>query len=357
MTHQDNAFGNTVILVRRDLAYQKVGGTISKTLQGKMFFLDWKTMLPPMLKKLKRKNVIFIGPLTEPTLRRILGPSLFARKKVLYCTVEGPPLLYWTKPILKILSKKMFTVVAPSKFVRRELEMAGIRVSAVIPHALDLGEIGKLSSSAQKIETPWTDMISEAKDLGKTILLSVTSMSWFRKGLYYYLEALRKLERFEDAFLAVLKFQETPWNISSQLPTHVLKIVGEVSEMELYKLYSLSDVVVVPSLSEGFGIPIIEAFSAGKPVITLDAPPMNEINTEETGYLVKVKREFVAKKIEGDWTTTVRYRVPDLEDFVEKLRESIENVNERKSKALRASLEAKSYDCNEVYRKFNCLLV
>jgi hypothetical protein len=84
---------------------------------------------------------------------------------------------------------------------------------------------------------------------------------------------------------------------------------------------------------------------------------MNEINSEETGYLVKTKGEFVAKKDEGDWTTIVRYRVPDMKDFVGKLGESIENVNERKSKALRASEEAKRYDCNNLYRKFSSLLI
>lgn len=115
--------------------------------------------------------------------------------------------------------------------------------------------------------------------------------------------------------------------------------------------------VVVPVCSEAFGFPIIEAFSAGKPVITLDVPPMNEMNTEETGYLVKTKGGFVAKKGERDWTTTVRYRVPDMKVFVEKLRESIENVNERKSKALRASAEAKRYDCDNLYKKFSSLLV
>lgn len=146
-------------------------------------------------------------------------------------------------------------------------------------------------------------------------------------------------------------------NIPSQLLNHVLLVEGTVSEVELYKLYSLSDVVVVPSLSEGFGLPIIEAFSVGKLVITLDAPPMNEVNTEKTGYLVKTKKEYVAKNIEGDWTAMVRYRVPDMKDFVEKLRESIRDVNERKSKALRALSEAKKYDCNNLYRKFSWLLV
>lgn len=364
MPSWNSAVGNYIILTRPCMhgapSYEKIAvmlaKTLQKTLQGITVSLE-KATLSLMPKKLWRKNVIFVGPLTEPSMRRVLIPSLFARKTVLYCTIEGPPLLYWLKPLMKTLSKNIFQVVTPSNFVREELEMTGIKVSAVIPHAVDFDEMEKLSARTQKVETSWSNRISEAKDSGKTVLLSVISFSSPRKGLSYYLRSLEQLKQLEDNFLAVLKIPQRPLKIPSRLSNYLLSVEGILSEVELYKLYSLSDVIVFPSLSEGFGLPIIEAFSVGKPVITLDAPPMNEINTEGTGYLVKTKKEFVAKNAEGDWTALVRYRVPDMKDFVEKLRESIEDVNERKSKALRAFSEAKKYDCNNLYRKFSWLLV
>lgn len=52
---------------------------------------------------------------------------------------------------------------------------------------------------------------------------------------------------------------------------------GFVSDTELYNLYKYSAALVFCSLSEGFGIPIIEAMNLGTPVITSNRPPMDEV--------------------------------------------------------------------------------
>lgn len=49
-----------------------------------------------------------------------------------------------------------------------------------------------------------------------------------------------------------------------------------------------SDVVLVPSISEGLGVVFLEAFSAGTPVVAFDVPASNEIlDHDETGLLVR----------------------------------------------------------------------
>ncbi|NVK84639.1 MAG: glycosyltransferase family 4 protein, partial [Cytophagia bacterium] len=53
-------------------------------------------------------------------------------------------------------------------------------------------------------------------------------------------------------------------------------------------LMANSDVVVVPSISEGFGVVFLEAFSAKTPVVSWNVPAGNElIQHGRTGYLVK----------------------------------------------------------------------
>jgi glycosyltransferase involved in cell wall biosynthesis len=50
-----------------------------------------------------------------------------------------------------------------------------------------------------------------------------------------------------------------------------------LTDEEIADKYAGSDIIVFPSLFEGFGMPIIEGQRAGRVVITSDLPPMNEV--------------------------------------------------------------------------------
>ncbi|HEY6437418.1 MAG TPA: glycosyltransferase family 1 protein [Ignavibacteriaceae bacterium] len=50
-----------------------------------------------------------------------------------------------------------------------------------------------------------------------------------------------------------------------------------ISEDELNRKYGEADILLFPSLFEGFGLPIVEAQQAGKVVITSNMGPMNEV--------------------------------------------------------------------------------
>jgi glycosyltransferase involved in cell wall biosynthesis len=54
--------------------------------------------------------------------------------------------------------------------------------------------------------------------------------------------------------------------------------VSGITEQELNEEYRKSDIVIFPSLYEGFGLPIIEAQKAGRVVITSNISPMKEIS-------------------------------------------------------------------------------
>lgn len=53
--------------------------------------------------------------------------------------------------------------------------------------------------------------------------------------------------------------------------------IGPAGEDELVALYSLADVVLFPSLHEGFGLPVLEALACGTPVVCSRAPALVEV--------------------------------------------------------------------------------
>lgn len=59
----------------------------------------------------------------------------------------------------------------------------------------------------------------------------------------------------------------------------------------LQAAYSYARVFLFPSLAEGFGWPLIEAQACGCPVLTTDAPPMNEVAGDAARYLPRLNAD------------------------------------------------------------------
>ena len=75
-------------------------------------------------------------------------------------------------------------------------------------------------------------------------------------------------------------------------------ITGHVSNQEKNKLYSKAFLYVFPSNDEGFGIPIIEAFSNKLPVICSDIEVFKEIGNDAVLNFEKNNHKDLASKIE-----------------------------------------------------------
>ena len=56
-----------------------------------------------------------------------------------------------------------------------------------------------------------------------------------------------------------------------------MKILGYLSEEELYAAYQGARVFCYPSLEEGFGLPLLEAMAVGTPVVSSNASCLPEI--------------------------------------------------------------------------------
>lgn len=280
---------------------------------------------------IRNRRYIFIGPINDSALFRFMLTSPLKSQNILYGVVEGPISGFSTK------LAKAFHIVVPSKYVADELSSIGGVALAIIPHATDVEFFEKIRNSLARDEQTKSEPVT---------LFSVISNVIRRKGLEHYFQALR-IAKPRTRFKVLIK-SSSSIPIPSDLREKVEVIPGYLPEPELLKLYLKANVVTVPSLSEGFSLPIIEAFAAGKPVISLDAPPMNELNSRRTGWLVRVKNSLVAR----DWPTSIRYNIPDIEDFALKIGEAVDNVEARLRKSEEALLIRWRYQSSKVYPRF-----
>ena len=76
-----------------------------------------------------------------------------------------------------------------------------------------------------------------------------------------------------------------------------VKMVGFVPDEDLTVLYQEAEAFVFPTLSEGFGLPGLEAMACGLPVVCSDIPVLREIYVEAAVYFDPLNVNDIAEKI------------------------------------------------------------
>lgn len=78
------------------------------------------------------------------------------------------------------------------------------------------------------------------------------------------------------------------------LETHVIR-PGQLNDDELVAFYNLATVYIQPSIYEGFGLPVLEAFACGTPVVSSNKGSLTEIGGQAAIYFDPTDiKQFVA---------------------------------------------------------------
>jgi len=125
-------------------------------------------------------------------------------------------------------------------------------------------------------------------------------------------------------------------------------LIGGLSEMDLRILYALSDYFLFPSLTEGFGVPPIEALNTGRFVIANSYQTAKELLPTNCTKLIKPSHILTY-----DWGHPIapmrmQYVYPDMGDFTDAITQAITNgITYDKYQCVKESLKyeyRKSYE-------------
>jgi len=174
-------------------------------------------------------------------------------------------------------------VLAVSQVWRRQLlDDYGV-AAGVVPNGVDVARFAAPDRSRA------AQLRASVGAVGRPLLLSIGGVEP-RKGSNALVRALSRLARGQGPrpVLAVVgghSFQDHRAYrdaVLSELPSLGLELgvdvvlVGTVPEADIAAWYAAADVLAFPSVKEGFGLAVLEAMSAGLPVVTSDLPVFHE---------------------------------------------------------------------------------
>ncbi len=215
------------------------------------------------------------------------------------------PFYYLKRPVYKFIYKKAVNdskkIIVPTRQIKNELiEYFNIDKKKVSVIYEGLSSIfAEIASSRQQ------EIVLKKYKLASLKYFIYVGNVYPHKNIKRAIEAIGFLNRknVREYMLAIVSsrgvFTKRLQKIISELGAHKsVKLLGFVEDKELSILLRNSRAFVYPSLSEGFGLPGLEAMSAGTLVFASDIPVFREVYGKNAIYFNPFDFTAIAKAIE-----------------------------------------------------------
>lgn len=200
--------------------------------------------------------------------------------------------------ILELIEKSMVNnadiVIANSQYMKRSmLRIYGLpeaRIQVIYP-GITINPMSSIILDKEKT-------LRHSLNLGNNFVILFVGRLVLRKGLHFLLSAFGILKkRLPNVSLVVIGDGPERQRYLNQVKSMSLEkdviFTGFVDKQTIGKIYSLSDIVAIPSLNEPFGIVVLEAMLFRKPIVGSNSGAFPEIlQNNVNGQLIDPKDAF-----------------------------------------------------------------
>jgi glycosyltransferase involved in cell wall biosynthesis len=149
--------------------------------------------------------------------------------------------------------------------------------------------------------SPPTDGVRERHGLGQRPVALAVATNLPHKNLKVLIEALALLAPGERPMLVLVGHGTDEEALRARVAaaglTECVRLLGGRSIEELDSLYALATCLVLPTLHEGFGLPVLEAMARSLPVACSDIPALREVAGPAALYFDPRSPEQIARRI------------------------------------------------------------
>jgi glycosyltransferase involved in cell wall biosynthesis len=211
---------------------------------------------------------------------------------------KNPLIIFWLKAfgyrfLLKWSHKKSRKIIVPTNYVRNDLANYQPFTKSKIITIYEASEEANLSELSRPADIPE----------GQTKFVLYVGNAFPHKNPERLVEAFKKIHDADSEvrlyFVGKKEFyyNELEKYIVRTGATEFIHILGFVSDAELAWLYKNASCYVFPSLSEGFGLPGLEAMAHGCPVVSSDATCLPEVYGDAAHYFSPEDVDDMARAI------------------------------------------------------------
>ncbi len=205
--------------------------------------------------------------------------------------------------------KRADAIITDSKSSKKDIvKYTGITEDRITVVYLSAGEEFKqVENSKLKIES-----LKKKYNLPNKFALYVGDVTW-NKNLPRFVKAVKKtnvpLVMVGKALISYNFDRNNSWNQDLEFVQKLVNndpqfiLPGFVNQEDLVYLYNMATVFVMPSLYEGFGLPILEAMRCGCPVVTTKEGSLAEVGGDAVLYVDAYSGDSIAEGINRVWSS------------------------------------------------------